>query len=333
MDDLVEQFQALAARMLPVQVEASRLADEQRQEADRLNQRHEELLGENVTLLKDAETLVGENTALQGRCDAHTKTVQDVNDLSEGAIKQLAVMTDRVEVNLQKITDLEGHNAKLQEKFNQSQEAAQEAASTASKFQDQCKAMLKQAQTELGDAKHACANASASARSAREELALKTDENISLQRQLTEMRDKEVCLADENRLEQPEQPHDKQQCEQPEFADEGEQNQTRNAALAEAAAKVAADFGKTWVLWVVGQDGMILKENCRVSPQLLRILLTAELVAPGYVIDLTFATSQFMAPVLLESLVKKLGCTLVEAALLIINPDVVKSFDIFRTVL
>ena len=84
---------------------------------------------------------------------------------------------------------------------------------------------------------------------------------------------------------------------------------------------------------MVGQDGMILKENCRVSPQLLRILLTAELVAPGYVIDLTFATSQFMAPVLLESLVKKLGCTLVEAALLIINPDVVKSFDIFRTVL
>ena len=131
MDDLVEQFRALATKMLPIQAEASRLAAEQRQEAGRLNQRHEELLGENVTLLKDAETLVGENTALQGRCDAHTKTVQDVNDLSERAIKQLAVMTDRVEVNLQKITDLGGHNAKLQEKFNQSQEAAQEAASTA----------------------------------------------------------------------------------------------------------------------------------------------------------------------------------------------------------
>jgi hypothetical protein len=113
---------------------------------------------------------------------------------------------------------------------------------------------------------------------------------------------------------------------------DGAQPPAPNAALAAAVEQVAKNFGITWVLWVVGQDGMILKEKCRVSAELCRILAAAKLTVPGHTVELTFATSQHMAPVLLGFLVRKLSCTLVEAALLIMNPEFVKSLDIFRTV-
>ena len=63
MDGLVQQFSSISTRMVAAQreavTEASRLADVNRQ---------------------GTETLVAENTALQGRCDAHVKTVQGVKD-------------------------------------------------------------------------------------------------------------------------------------------------------------------------------------------------------------------------------------------------------------
>jgi hypothetical protein len=103
------------------------------------------------------------------------------------------------------------------------------------------------------------------------------------------------------------------------------------------AVQWARQIGKSQRVLCIGQDGQVVGQGCKQSARVMWTLWQAGLLTTqdetalraGH--ELTFALSEHMAPVLISYLME-LGIGRVEATVMLLDEECVKSLDIFRLV-